>query len=266
MSASNRKNPPAASAESSHSRPGSRIVCTTSATTSAGTTIRFGTMRRSMSVTVMATTTAQPRALTTASTDRPKTARHAIASPTQVRAAASRRRTQQDSPQIGRILSPGRGRGIPSCGWSSRRASPRRSVDCGAAPAPGVRAHQRHAQSHYLARGPPLVDLADGGRARRRPRGPAGGAARRGGPTARRCDGRRRVRLPRRHRREPPRLTAGDRAAARPPRRAHRPAEPRAARRPDRAGARALAADGRGVRAARRRHRRVQGRQRRARP
>src|SRR5689334_17201193 len=72
-----KKNPPAASAATIHSTDGSRIVCTTSATTRAGTMILFGTIRRSKSVTVTATSTPHASESTSASTEMPKVAMHA---------------------------------------------------------------------------------------------------------------------------------------------------------------------------------------------
>ena len=52
--------------------------------------IRFGTIRRSRSVTVTATRTPPARALTSASTENPKTAKHAAASATNTRPAIAR--------------------------------------------------------------------------------------------------------------------------------------------------------------------------------
>ena len=112
---------------------GSRIVWTTSATTSAGTTIRFGTMRRSRSVTVTATITAQPSTSTSASSERPNTATQHAASAIQTTTAATRSRTSRHSPRCTANPLPRSSDGIPPHRVAVGRAcSGQRSVDCGA--------------------------------------------------------------------------------------------------------------------------------------
>jgi hypothetical protein len=64
-----------------HSGDGSSAVCATSTIAAAGSTIRFGMMKRSMSIADTTTSTAQKNAATAASSVSPKTRKQATISP-----------------------------------------------------------------------------------------------------------------------------------------------------------------------------------------
>ena len=232
----------------------------------------FGTIRRSRSVTVTTTRTAHARTSTSASTVRPKSARHPTSS-------AARDDDGEDSGRLDRRASSAlatrscllrsllRGRGCAPGGGDAVEGGRWTTADAG------------HDARHRRARRQGRLEgrRKHGHRTRAAMRVPspavattaavlAGAAAVRGSSGTGLAIALARVDVHGRRPRIAPRRPGPRGRVARPPRRAHGPAQPDVARRPTRAGAAAIAPHGLVVRAPRDRPRRLQGGQRHPRP